>query len=927
MQIRTFKTLSTFVLALCLAITLSAQIPKLISYQGFLTDNNGQALANGTYNVSVKIFDAATGGNELWSETHNVNLTNGLFSVALGSNNALNLAFDQAYFVSTTVDGTELLPRTAMTASPYALNAGATGKPYALDALGGGRINVVYVDTSNRVGIGTSRPLDGFVDLRGDTRNQMALYSRSGYGSSTDRRIGVLGHASGFDFDTNIAASIMGDISSGTTTRSFSDTLVGVQGMAFGANRYNIGLQGVASGQSANSIGVLGSTVNVENGSSDKRSYAIFGENKGLGWAGYFVGNGYFSDVDLVVEGGSNVSARQARSAASSLYVESSISNPYGLYVTNSVEERPFNQSTYGLFSEAAGSQGIGGFFRGSKSGIEAISVEVSGVGGYFEGGLAGIRAKSSEENGLAADFDGTVEVRKSGTNGALLLEGGDQPLIAFNKGNSSFFMLRRANDMVFTGQDIKILDNLTIGSQSSYPNHPLAIDSDGSQDGLVVRIRTNTDADNKFIRFEDSDGDQGAITGSTSFADLDLGGRLASFFTGIFVPKPNAPTTAKFELFPAVDENWSGSTGADKTNDINSADTGDFGTVLANFTGDRVNVEFLIESILLSIDVAENAVAFASSFGSVLDPEDIFSTGLDLVISGVNLGVFLGYAIAADGVAYNSGAGDYAEWLIRADSNETITFGDVVGLRAGEISTNFLEADHFMAISTAPAVVGATPAAAKQHLYEKVAFMGQVPVKVRGIVNKGDYIVPSGDGDGLGIAVNPKDMLAKDYHRIVGIAWDSSDGKEMFQMINTAVGINQNDLAGMVDQLQVTVNAMQLALKELNPDFEVNLFTTSGRQNTQQVSDLGYTVSSSHASKTQGLFGGQQFNNIEEAKVAIKDAWTQTAQLDLEQNDFLTYMLEHPEEAPAMIEHYTGAIQQLQSLAKQVTAQMKGDD
>ncbi|MEM6379144.1 MAG: hypothetical protein AAF705_13090, partial [Bacteroidota bacterium] len=407
----------------------------------------------------------------------------------------------------------------------------------------------------------------------------------------------------------------------------------------------------------------------------------------------------------------------------------------------------------------------------------------------------------------------------------------------------------------------------------------------------------------------------------------LDLGGRLAGFLSGIFVPKSNAPTTAKFELFPAVDENWGSSTNTNKTNDINSADTDDFGTVLANFAGDRVNIEFLIEAILLSIDVAENAVAFASSFGSVLDPEDIFSTGLDLVISGVNLGVFLGYAIAADGVAYNSGAGDYAEWLIRADSSEMITFGDIVGLRAGEISTNFIEADHFMAISTAPAVVGATPNAERQHLYEKVAFMGQVPVKVRGVVTKGDYIVPSGDGDGLGIAVRPKDMLAKDYHRIVGIAWDESDGKEMFKMINTAVGINQNDLANIVDQMQTTMNQIQLALKEVNPDFEVNLFATNGTQNVQQVNDLGYTVSSSHNSKTAGLFGGQQFSNVEEAKVAIKDAWTQTAQLDLEQNGFLTYMLEHPEAAPAMIEHYTGAIEQLQNLAKQINAQLGSDD
>ncbi|GAB5555550.1 MAG: hypothetical protein Sapg2KO_51410 [Saprospiraceae bacterium] len=108
---------------------LAAQIPKLISYQGLLTTSSGQVLTDGNYNITVKIFDAATGGGELWSEDHTVSTTNGLFSLALGSNTALDLAFDQAYFVSTTINGAELLPRSALTASPYAFKAISTEAP------------------------------------------------------------------------------------------------------------------------------------------------------------------------------------------------------------------------------------------------------------------------------------------------------------------------------------------------------------------------------------------------------------------------------------------------------------------------------------------------------------------------------------------------------------------------------------------------------------------------------------------------------------------------------------------------------------------------------------------------------------------------------------------------------------------------------
>ena len=97
---------------------LCAQIPKLISYQGILTDNNGQVLTDGNYTITVKIFDALTGGNELWSEDHSITLFSGLFNIALGSNTDLDLPFNQPYYISTTVDGTELLPRSAITASP-----------------------------------------------------------------------------------------------------------------------------------------------------------------------------------------------------------------------------------------------------------------------------------------------------------------------------------------------------------------------------------------------------------------------------------------------------------------------------------------------------------------------------------------------------------------------------------------------------------------------------------------------------------------------------------------------------------------------------------------------------------------------------------------------------------------------------------------
>jgi hypothetical protein len=79
----------TSVLALLLLIAstsaLWADAPKLVNYQGRLTNASGTPLA-GTYSVQFTIYDAPSVGNSKWTETQNVTTdANGLFAVLLGS--------------------------------------------------------------------------------------------------------------------------------------------------------------------------------------------------------------------------------------------------------------------------------------------------------------------------------------------------------------------------------------------------------------------------------------------------------------------------------------------------------------------------------------------------------------------------------------------------------------------------------------------------------------------------------------------------------------------------------------------------------------------------------------------------------------------------------------------------------------------------
>jgi hypothetical protein len=167
-----------------------------------------------------------------------------------------------------------------------------------------------------------------------------------------------------------------------------------------------------------------------------------------------------------------------------------------------------------------------------------------------------------------------------------------------------------------------------------------------------------------------------------------------------------------------------------------------------------------------------------------------------DLILASANLIAFNVFAHENLGVTYQSGSADYAEWLERTNPNEHIAAGDIVGVNGGKISKDTGNSQQFMVISTKPAILGNMPMDGKEKLYEKVAFMGQIPVKVRGVALSGDYILPSGKNDGVGIAVSPSEIKPSQYRQIVGVAWSNALVAAGVSTINMAIGLNANDVA-----------------------------------------------------------------------------------------------------------------------------------
>lgn len=319
-----------------------------------------------------------------------------------------------------------------------------------------------------------------------------------------------------------------------------------------------------------------------------------------------------------------------------------------------------------------------------------------------------------------------------------------------------------------------------------------------------------------------------------------------------------------------------------------------------------QVFSNYTLDILTNSVTVFGSIVQTVAGAASVLDPEDIFSNAFDLVIDITNLTLVATYADLGLGIAFESGAGDYAEWLPRLDPSETLHFGDVVGVNGGKVSKKFSQAERFMVVSASPIVLGNMPDNQEgTEGSEKIAFMGQVPVKVRGVVHIGDYLLPSGEGDGLAIAVAPENMKARDFKRIVGIAWEASDGKEVFKLVNSAIGLNQNDTGKLIEEMQLVINEMQKAIQQLNPNYEARLFEVGETTVNTRPTAPDFTVSNTHPTQIGSYFEGKTYRDRREMLQDVKKALVERGNITLDKYPLVTYILDHPEQAPALKAYY----------------------
>lgn len=199
--------------------------PELMTYQGYLVDGNGNALAVSApknYDVVFRVYNSQTGGVLKWSEQQTVTVDKGYFSVMLGEGSpvgseprplqlsSLFAAADGSdRFIGITVRGigangadVDILPRMQLLSAPYAFMArNASSLP---TGAGVGAGNVVEFGqgvsgkepNAGKIGYGSFTP--GALDIVGagtsGTNRQIKLWAEGGLTVGGDIALGLGGN-------------------------------------------------------------------------------------------------------------------------------------------------------------------------------------------------------------------------------------------------------------------------------------------------------------------------------------------------------------------------------------------------------------------------------------------------------------------------------------------------------------------------------------------------------------------------------------------------------------------------------------------------------------------------------------------------------------------------------------------------------------
>ena len=277
--------LSIVLLSTVIIGTPRADIPKMISYQGKVTDSGGTPVADGNYVMRFRIYTTSTGGSPIWdSSNQTIGVSGGVFNVLLGQSPqpVLDLDFDDDYWLLVTFVGTDQTPRQKLASAGYT---------YMSSGL---------VPGTEIVGAVTTLP---FAALKAEHTSTFGGFYYGVYGVTRTTQIGMgvygyaaatIGNAEGVRGEANspdgVGVAGYHDVSSGDGTGVYGSTYssigFGVNGAATATTGSGYGVYGRTWSSSSSSHAIHAEVVATGSGHA-RALYAVNNQNDAYGYGVY----------------------------------------------------------------------------------------------------------------------------------------------------------------------------------------------------------------------------------------------------------------------------------------------------------------------------------------------------------------------------------------------------------------------------------------------------------------------------------------------------------------------------------------------------------------------------------------------------------------------------------------------------------------
>ncbi len=255
--------------------------PRLLNYQGFLTDSSGNRYT-GEANVKVSIHDSIVAGRTLWVEViNNVGIVQGIFNAILGNVTPIpDSVFRNAEnrWLEISVGGSTFTPRTRITALPGAVEAlwsktagyALAGSPDNDWAVGPAGLDSVLL-TGNQLGISRGGASNALFDSYRCTHLNLGVACTTGTSGGNNTYITIAG---GY---RNSAVATAATVSGGSFNRSagFASSVAGGSRNAAAGN-YDVIAGGLADTANGPYGGILAGRRNVAGYNAGDTAEVVF---------------------------------------------------------------------------------------------------------------------------------------------------------------------------------------------------------------------------------------------------------------------------------------------------------------------------------------------------------------------------------------------------------------------------------------------------------------------------------------------------------------------------------------------------------------------------------------------------------------------------------------------------------------------------